>query len=137
VIIDGGKGQLNAAMESIVELGLVGKLTLVGLAKNKEEIFFVGDSESIELPWASESLKLIRRIRDEVHRFGITHHRLKRSNAAIENELEKIKGIGAATAEMLLKKFKSVKKIKNLNLEDLSELIGKSKAELVFKSLNQ
>jgi excinuclease ABC subunit C len=137
VIIDGGKGQLSAAMESIIELGLVGKLTLVGLAKNKEEIFFVGDSESIELPWASESLKLIRRIRDEVHRFGITHHRQKRSNAAIENELEKIKGIGTATAEMLLKKFKSVKKIKNLNLEDLSELIGKSKAELVFKSLHQ
>ncbi len=137
VIIDGGKGQLNAAMESIVELGLVGKLTLVGLAKNKEEIFFVGDSESIELPWASESLKLIRRIRDEVHRFGITHHRQKRSNAAIENELEKIKGIGTATAEMLLKKFKSVKKIKQLNLDELVDLIGKSKAELVFKSLKQ
>ncbi len=137
VIIDGGKGQLNAAMESIVELGLTGKLTLVGLAKNKEEIFFVGDSESIELPWASESLKLIRRIRDEVHRFGITHHRQKRSNAAFENELEKIKGIGSATAEMLLKKYKSVKKIKQLNLDTLTELIGKSKAELVFKSLHQ
>lgn len=137
VIIDGGKGQLNAAMESVKELGLIGKLTLVGLAKNKEEIFFVGDSESIELPWASESLKLIRRIRDEVHRFGITHHRQKRSNAAIENELEKIKGIGTATAEMLLKKFKSVKKIKQLNLVDLSEIIGKSKAEIIFKSLHQ
>ncbi len=136
VIIDGGKGQLSAAMESITELDLVGKLTLVGLAKNKEEIFFVGDSQSIELPWASESLKLIRRIRDEVHRFGITHHRQKRSNAAIENELEKIKGIGTATAEMLLKKFKSVKKIKQLNLDVLAELIGKSKAELVFKSLH-
>jgi len=137
IIIDGGKGQLNAAMESIVELGLVGKLTLVGLAKNKEEIFFVGDSESIELPWASESLKLIRRIRDEVHRFGITHHRQKRSNAAIENELEKINGIGYATAELLLKKFKSVKKIKQLGFEDLVALIGKSKGELVFKSLHQ
>lgn len=137
VIIDGGKGQLNAAVESIVELGLVGKLTLVGLAKNKEEIFFVGDSESIELPWASESLKLIRRVRDEVHRFGITHHRQKRSNAAIENELEKIKGIGTATAEMLLKKFKSVKKIKQLNVDELAELIGKSKADLVIKSLRQ
>jgi excinuclease ABC subunit C len=136
IIIDGGKGQLNAAMESIVELGLVGKLTLVGLAKNKEEIFFVGDSESIELPWACESLKLIRRIRDEVHRFGITHHRQKRSNAAIENELEKINGIGYATAELLLKKFKSVKKIKQLGVEDLVALIGKSKADLVFKSLH-
>jgi excinuclease ABC subunit C len=137
VIIDGGKGQLNAAMESIKDLGLVGKLTLVGLAKNKEEIFFVGDSESIELPWASESLKLIRRIRDEVHRFGITHHRQKRSNAAIENELEKIKGIGAATAQMLLKKFKSVKKIKQLNVDELTEFIGKSKAELILKYLHQ
>jgi len=88
------------------------------------------------LPWASESLKLIRRIRDEVHRFGITHHRQKRSNAAIENELEKIKGVGMATADSLLKKFKSVKKIKQLNIEELSELIGKSKAELVFKSLH-
>lgn len=135
IIIDGGKGQLSAALESIQELGLIGKTTLVGLAKNKEEIFFSGDNHSIILPWNSESLKLIRRIRDEVHRFGIGFHRNKRSKNAIENELEKIVGIGKATAELLLKTFKSVKKIKETNAEELKKVIGKSKAELVINYL--
>jgi excinuclease ABC subunit C len=87
VIIDGGKGQLSAALESIEKLELKGKMTLVGLAKNKEEIFFAGDTSSLELPWDSESLKLIRRIRDEVHRFGITFHRNQRSRGTFKNEL--------------------------------------------------
>jgi excinuclease ABC subunit C len=92
VIIDGGKGQLGAALEAIEELGLTGKMTLVGLAKNEEEIFFAGDQESLKIPYQSESLKLIRRIRDEVHRFGITFHRLKRSKGVFKNELENIQG---------------------------------------------
>lgn len=131
VIIDGGKGQLSAAMESITALGLNGKLTLVGLAKNEEEIFFHGDSQSVKLPWDCETLKLIRRIRDEVHRFGITFHRNQRSKGSFKNELEIIEGIGKSTIDTLLKKFKSVKKIKEAGIGDLEEVIGKSKAKLL------
>jgi excinuclease ABC subunit C len=131
VIIDGGKGQLGAAMESITELGIVGMMTVVGLAKNEEELFFPGDSESIKLPYNSDSLQLIRRIRDEVHRFGITFHRQKRSKGTFTNELEHIEGIGKKTADMLLKRFRSVNKIRQSSEEGLAELIGAAKARLV------
>jgi excinuclease ABC subunit C len=133
VIIDGGKGQLNAANEAVSELGLAGKMTLIGLAKNVEEIFFVGDQESLKLPYDSESHKLIRRIRDEVHRFGITFHRLKRSKGTFKNSLQEIKGIGDATANQLLKTFRSVKNIKEQPEEELAKVIGASKAKLVKK----
>ncbi len=136
-IIDGGKGQLNAALSAIESLGLKGKLTLVGLAKNKEELFFAGDTESIQLPWNSDSLKLIRRIRDEVHRFGIGFHRDKRSESAITNELESIEGIGKATVEILLKKYKSVKKIKLLELSELEKCIGNKKAGILYNALKK
>jgi len=131
IIIDGGKGQLNAAVEGLHEMELDGKATVIGLAKNEEEIFFPGDQQSIKLPWDSESLKLIRRIRDEVHRFGITFHRNQRSRGTFVNELEGIKGIGKNTADNLLKKFKSVKKIKELSKEELAGAIGNSKAEII------
>ncbi len=134
VIIDGGKGQLSAALESIKQLNLTGKLTLIGLAKNEEELFFAGDKESIKLDWNSDGLKLIRRIRDEVHRFGITFHRSQRSKGAIKNELESIEGIGANTITTLLKKFKSVKKIKEQSFEDLEKAIGKQKARILLNS---
>ena len=137
VIIDGGKGQLSAAMDSIRQLGLQGKLTLVGLAKNKEELFFAGDSQSLILPWDSESLKLIRRIRDEVHRFGITFHRSLRSKGTFKNQLESIEGIGPQTADLLLKKFKSVTNIKKQSMETLSEMIGIKKARLVVEHFQQ
>lgn len=137
VIIDGGKGQLGAAMESIRELDLVGKMTVVGLAKNEEEIFFPGDQQSIKLPWDSNSLKLIRFVRDEVHRFGITFHRLKRSKGTFKNELETITGIGKQTADMLLKEFRSVKNIKLKTKEELAALVGNSKAILLWKHFNQ
>jgi len=132
VIIDGGKGQLGSAMESIRELNLIGSMTVVGLAKNEEEIFFPGDSESIKLPYNSESLKLIRRVRDEVHRFGITFHRQKRSKGTFKNELEGIRGIGENTATQLLKTFRSVAKIKLLSLEDLTKEVGTAKAKLIW-----
>ncbi|MDB5222942.1 MAG: excinuclease subunit [Chitinophagaceae bacterium] len=132
IIIDGGKGQLNAAVESINELGQQGKTSLIGLAKNEEEIFFPGDQQSIKLPWNSESLKLIRRIRDEVHRFGINFHRNQRSRGTFVNELEQIKGIGKATADALLKQFKSVKKIKELPEEELIIAVGTSKAKIIL-----
>lgn len=131
IIIDGGKGQLSAAEEAMAELNLIGRSTLVGLAKNEEEIFFSGDKESLKLPYNSESLKLIRRIRNEVHRFGITFHRNKRSKGTFKNELEDIPGIGNATAELLLKTFKSVKNIRDKSLEELEPLVGKAKAKIV------
>jgi excinuclease ABC subunit C len=131
VIIDGGKGQLSAANEAIMKLELQGQLTMVGLAKNVEEIFFLGDKESLKLPYASESLKLIRRIRDEVHRFGINFHRDKRSSGTFTNSLEGIKGIGEATANQLLKTFRSVKNIKQQPLDELVKIIGPSKAKIV------
>jgi excinuclease ABC subunit C len=136
IIIDGGKGQLSSAIEGLNEIGMQGKSTVVGLAKNEEEIFFPGDQQSIKLPWDSESLKLIRRVRDEVHRFGITFHRNQRSRGTFVNELEMIKGIGKNTADILLKRFKSVKKIKELSLEELAENIGNSKAGIVYKYFN-
>ena len=138
VIIDGGKGQLSAAAEAIRELGLQGQSTLVGLAKNEEELFFTGDKESLKLPYNSPGLKLIRRIRDEVHRFGIAFHRLKRSKGTFSNELESIPGIGNATAAQLLKEFKSVKKIREVIREgkgeiEIEKLIGITKARIVVK----
>lgn len=132
VIIDGGKGQLSAALESIQELELRGKLTLIGLAKNEEEIFFAGDRESLKLPYDSLSLKFIRKIRDEVHRFGISFHRNKRSRGTFKNELENIKGIGKQTADLLLKTFHSTKKIRNASEKDLANLIGASKTKIII-----
>jgi len=136
VIIDGGKGQLSAAMQSVSELNLPGTTTVVGLAKNEEEIFFPGDTQSLKLPWDSESLKLIRRVRDEVHNFGITFHRNLRSKGTFKNELEEIKGIGKATIDMLLKEYKSVKNIRSTPVEELSKLIGKAKATLLMNYFN-
>ena len=128
VIIDGGKGQLSAAMESVTQLGLAGMMTVVGLAKNEEELFFPGDTESIKLPYNSDSLHLVRRIRDEVHRFGITFHRQKRSKGTFTNELERIEGIGRQTADLLLKQFRSVSKIRQLTEEELTAVVGQAKA---------
>ena len=132
IIIDGGKGQLNAAVAGLNEMGLLGKTTLIGLAKNEEEIFFIGDKQSIKLPWDSGSLMLIRRIRDEVHRFGIHFHRNQRSRGTFVNELEMIKGIGKNTADTLLKNFKSLKNIKGLSNEELAKVVGNSKAEIII-----
>lgn len=131
VIIDGGKGQLSAALEAINELRFQGRMTVVGLAKNEEEIFFPGDKESVKLPYNSESLNLIRRIRDEVHRFGITFHRQKRSKGTFKNELETIRGIGKNTADALLKEFKSVKRIRELPEQELINAVGVSKAKII------
>jgi excinuclease ABC subunit C len=128
VIIDGGKGQLNAALEAFDELHATGMTTLTGLAKHEEELFFAGDRESLKLPYNSDSLKLIRRIRDEVHRFGINFHRNKRSKGTFKNELEDIPGIGKATVDILLKKFRSVNTIREINKEEIEKLIGKSRA---------
>jgi excinuclease ABC subunit C len=131
IIIDGGKGQLSAAMESIKALDLLGKTTVVGLAKNVEEIFYPGDKESLKLSFQSETLNLLKRIRDEVHRFGITFHRNTRSKGVIKNELQNITGIGEKTAQQLLKTFKSVTKVKQASTEEIAKVIGNSKAVVV------
>jgi excinuclease ABC subunit C len=132
VIIDGGKGQLSAAIEAIRELNVGGKTTLIGLAKNEEEIFFAGDKDSLKLPYNSDSLKLIRRIRNEVHRFGISFHRKQRSRGTFKNELEDIPGIGKSTADLLLKEFKSVKNIQEKNINELTAIAGKAKATIIY-----
>lgn len=131
VIIDGGKGQLSAALESVEDLGLQGRLTLVGLAKNEEEIFYAGDQQSLKLPYDSPSLKLIRKIRDEVHRFGISFHRKKRSKGTFRNELENIRGIGKQTADQLLKTFRSVNNVKGASDDELIKVAGVSKTRLI------
>ncbi len=131
VVIDGGKGQLSAAMKSIKALGLEKELTVIGLAKNVEEIFFTGDQQSLKLPYNSESLNLLRQIRDEVHRFGITFHRKKRSRGAFKNILTDIPGIGTQTADMLMKTFHSVSKIKQASEEEIAAITGLKKARTI------
>lgn len=132
VIIDGGKGQLGAAQEAINELGLQGRLTLIGLAKNEEEIFYAGDSQSLKLPYNGSSLLFIRRIRDEVHRFGITFHRQQRSKGTFKNELQEIPGIGAHTSTQLLKHFRSIKNVAAAKEAELIKAVGAVKARKII-----
>nr|HPH21431.1 excinuclease ABC subunit UvrC [Haliscomenobacter sp.] len=131
VIIDGGKGQLSAAMESIVELGLTGKMTIIGIAKRLEEIFFPGDSVPLYINKKSESLKLIQQARNEAHRFAITFHRDQRSKNFIDTELNNIPGIGEKTAQKLLTHFGSVRKIREALASELIEVLGMAKAKVV------
>lgn len=137
VIIDGGKGQLNAALESIERLGLTGRMTVVGLAKREESIFFPGDKDPLQLPYNSPANLLVRHIRDEVHRFGITFHRKTRSKGTIKNELEGIQGIGQRTATELLQTFRSVKNIRTLTERELTKAIGASKARIVWSHFHK
>lgn len=137
IVIDGGKGQLSSAMTALDQLNLRGKVAIVGIAKKLEEIFFPGDSLPIYIDKRSESLKVIQHLRNEAHRFGITHHRNKRSKSAIQSELLDVKGIGEKTQVELMKYFKSVKRIKEASLDELEVVIGKAKAELLFQSLNK
>lgn len=135
IVIDGGKGQLSAALKALDKVGLRGKVAIVGIAKKLEEIFFPGDSLPIYIDKRSESLKVIQHLRDEAHRFGITRHRNKRSKAAIQSQVLAIDGIGEKTQIALMKKFKTVSRIKAASLEELTEVIGKSKATLVKNAL--
>jgi excinuclease ABC subunit C len=133
IVIDGGKGQLSAALESLEKLELRGKVAIVGIAKKLEEIYYPGDSLPLYLDKKGETLKVLQHIRDEAHRFGITHHRNKRSKGTIKTELTSIKGISETTANKLLVHFKSVKKIAQSTLEEIETIVGKSKAMLVFE----
>ncbi|MFM9055409.1 MAG: excinuclease ABC subunit UvrC [Bacteroidota bacterium] len=131
IVIDGGKGQLSAALISLDKLGLRGKVGIIGIAKRLEEIYYPGDSLPLYLDKKGETLKIIQHLRDEVHRFGITHHRKRRSKALVKTELSDIKGIGEATASELLRHFRSVKRIREASLEDLSAIVGQAKARIV------
>lgn len=132
IVVDGGKGQLSAAVSSLEELGLRGKIAIVGIAKRLEEIYFPGDTVPLYIDKNSESLRLIQHLRDEAHRFGITHHRNKRSKSQIVSALDSVKGIGPRTQETLLKHFKSLKRIKEASLEELAAVVGSAKARLVY-----
>ena len=138
IVIDGGKGQLSSAVKSLDVLGLRGKVAVIGIAKRLEEIYFPGDSLPIYLDKRSESLKVIQYLRNEAHRFGITHHRGKRRKANLsKSELHQIKGIGPKTQFALIKQFKSVKRIKASSLEEIEKVIGKVKAEILFKTFKK
>ena len=132
IVIDGGKGQLSAAVKSLDDLNLRGKIAIIGIAKRLEEIFFPGDSVPIYLDKRSESLRVIQHLRNEAHRFGITHHRNKRSKNAIQSELTEIPGIGEKTTIDLIRFFKSVKRVKDASEKELVEAVGYAKAKLVY-----
>ena len=132
VVVDGGKGQLSAAVEAFDEMGIRGEVALVGIAKRLEEIYFPGDQLPLYIDKKSRSLQVIQALRDEAHRFGITHHRLRRSKGQVVSELDSIKGIGEVTAKTLMKEFKSVKRIREASLAELSASIGNAKARTVF-----
>jgi len=136
IVIDGGKGQLSSALKSLEVLGLRGKIAIIGIAKRLEEIYFPEDPIPLYLDKKTESLKIIQQLRNEAHRFGISFHRNKRSKAAINTELEEIEGIGEKTARDLLKYFKSVKRVKEASLEDLSRKVGMSRARKIFENFH-
>ncbi len=135
IVVDGGKGQLSAAVEALDAMGLRGKIAVVGIAKRLEEIFFPGDSAPLYIDKNSESLRVVQHLRDEAHRFGITHHRDRRSKSQIVSELDSIKGVGDATKTALLKHFKSVKKIREASLDAVAQVVGPAKARLVVDAL--
>ena len=136
ILIDGGKGQLSSAVKSLKLLGLYGKISIIGIAKRLEEIFFPEDPVPLYLDKKSETLKVLQRVRDESHRFGVKHHRTRRKNSTIKSELEEIPGVGEKTIQHLLSKLKSVKRIKEASLETLEEILGKSKAKAVWEHFN-
>ncbi|MDU8884845.1 excinuclease ABC subunit UvrC [Yeosuana sp. MJ-SS3] len=136
VIIDGGKGQLSSSLKSIDKLNLRGKMTIIGIAKRLEELFYPDDPIPLYLDKKSETLKIIQQLRNEAHRFGIEHHRNKRSKSALNTELETIPGIGEKTIVTLLKHFKSVKRLTSLSINELEPVIGKSKAKIIFNYYN-
>lgn len=136
IVIDGGKGQLSAALKSLDTLGLRGKIAIIGIAKRLEELYFPEDPIPLYLDKKSETLKVIQQLRNEAHRFGITLHRNRRSKGALQSKLDEIPGIGPKTKEQLLKKFKSLKRLRAAPPEALIELLGPSKGKTLYKALN-
>ena len=135
VVVDGGKGQLSAAVEAFDEIGVRGKIALVGIAKRLEEIYFPGDSVPLYIDKNSESLRVVQHLRDEAHRFGITHHRNRRSKSQLSSVFDDVKGLGPKTHETLIKHFKSMKKVGEATLEQIAAVIGEKKALLVVNTM--
>lgn len=136
IVVDGGKGQLSSAVEALEDIGLRGTIAVVGIAKRLEEIYFPGDSVPLYIDKNSESLRIVQALRDEAHRFGITHHRNRRSHSQISSELAAIKGIGEATSTALLRHFKSAKRVREASEEEIAAIIGPAKARLVREGLD-
>lgn len=136
IVIDGGKGQLSSVVETLKEIGVYGQTSVVGIAKRLEEIYYPGDSLPMYIDKTSETLKVIQHMRDEAHRFGITHHRNRRSKAFVRSELDAINGIGPTTIKSLLNHFKSVKKVKNASKEELINVVGNAKATIIANHFN-
>lgn len=135
IIVDGGKGQLSSSVEALDEIGLKGKIAIVGIAKRLEEIYFPGDSVPLYIDKNSETLRVVQHLRDEAHRFGITHHRNRRSKNAIGSELDNIKGIGPKTVEALLGHFRSVKRLREASIDDIAAITGPAKAKIIAEAL--
>ncbi len=135
IVIDGGKGQLSAAVSSLEALGLRGKIAIVGIAKRLEEIYFPGDTAPLYIDKNSESLRLIQHLRDEAHRFGITHHRNRRSKGQVTSVLDSVKGIGVQSREALLRRFKSIKRLREASVEEIAEVVGMSRAMKIKEAL--
>ena len=137
IVIDGGKGQLSSAVKSLNALGLRGKISILGIAKRLEEIYFPNDSVPLYLDKKSESLKILQRARDEAHRFGITFHRQKRNKVSLTSKLDRIKGIGPSTRDKLLSVLKSYKGIKAASKKEVIDILGKHKGEQIFNALQK
>lgn len=136
IVVDGGKGQLSAAVEALDDMGLRGTIAVVGIAKRLEEIYFPGDSVPLYIDKNSESLRVVQQLRDEAHRFGITHHRDRRSKSQTVSELDSIKGVGQKTREALLQHFKSVKRLRAATADDIASVVGAARARLVYSALH-
>ena len=136
IVIDGGKGQLGVAVKTLQKIGIYGKVAIIGIAERLEEIYFPGDSIPLFIDKNSETLKLIQQIRDEAHRFGLKHHRQKRSKAQVTSELDNINGIGQVTKKALISHFKSIKRIKEADLNEIINVIGKSKGQIIWDWIN-
>ncbi len=136
IVVDGGKGQLSVAVEALDEIGLRGTIAVVGIAKRLEEIYFPGDSVPLYIDKNSESLRVVQQLRDEAHRFGITHHRNQRSKVQIVSELDGVKGVGEKTRDALLQHFKSVKRLRDASIDSIADVVGPSKASIVYSALH-
>ena len=134
-MVDGGKGQLSAAVEALDAMGLRGVIAVAGIAKRLEEIYFPGDSIPLYIDKNSETLRVVQHMRDEAHRFGITHHRNRRSKGQTVSALDSIPGIGPKTREALLTRFRSVKRVREADLDEIASVVGPAKASIVFHAL--
>ena len=136
IIIDGGKGQLSSSVKSLKKLGLEKKISIIGIAKRLEEIYFYGESTPVYIDKRSPSLKLIQKLRDEAHRFSLRQYRNRRDNSFLDSELQRISGIGEKTFLNLMKKFKSLKNIKIQKIEELNQIVGSKKAKIIYDHFN-